>query len=169
MESTAEATVLRFLSTLDHDHREGFLGYAENTYSIYEIWLYANVLGYGGSFRDLEEWVQANYPKLNKRQLLLNETIKLEADIEILRQQVYADLIKPDIAASRIAHLSKELRGHLVEIDKMSKSLDRRGLILAGADRVLRELKMIFKGNDDMLNALEIAGESVWQLITGEG
>lgn len=168
MNQAAEATVLRFLATLDHSHREGFLGYAENTYSIYEIWLYAGVLGYDGSFRDLEQWVQSNYPRLNKRQMLLNESVKLEADIEVLRQQVYADLIKPDVAASRIAHLSKELRGHLVEIDKMSKALDRRGLIMAGADKVMRELRLIFKGNDEILNALDLACESVWTQMTEE-
>lgn len=169
MTPESEATVQRFLASLDSGHREGFLSYAENTYSIYEIWLYAGVLGYDGPFRALEEWVQRYYPKLNKRKMLLGESVKLEADIEMIRQQVFADLIKPDVAATRIAHLSKELRGHLVEIDKMSKAFDRRGLILAGADRVLRELKAIFRGNEEILNALELAGESVWQLLAGEG
>lgn len=168
MISESEATIQLFLSTLDHSHREGFLSYAENTYSIYEIWLYAGVLGYEGPFRALEEWVQRHYPKLNKRRLLLAETVKLEADIEMLRQQVFADIVKPDVAASRIAHLSKELRGHIVEIDRMSKALDRRGLVLAGADKVMRELRVIFKGNDEILNALDLACESVWAQMTEE-
>ena len=120
------------------------------------------MLGYEGSFTDLEKWVNQRFPKLNRRELLLAETIKLESDIDFLRQQVQADIVKPDAAATRIAHLSKELRGHVVEVEKMSRGTDRRGLVLAGAAKVMRELKSIFKGNEDVTNALELAYESVW-------
>ena len=169
MKTSGEDPVAIFLAALDDDRREGFLNYAENTYSIYEIWLYASVLGYDNSFTALERWVSKHYRKLNKRELLLAEACKLEADVDFLRQQVQADLVKPDAAASRIAHLSKELRGHLAEIDKMTRVTDRRGLIMAGADRALRELKIIFKDNEEIINALDLAGESVWQLIAGDG
>jgi hypothetical protein len=161
--------VAAFLAALDNDRREAFLDYAEHTYSIYEIWLYAAVLGYGGDFGELEQWVQKHYRKLNRRELLLGEVCKLEADIDFLRQQVAADLVKPDAAASRIAHLSKELRGHIAEIDRMTRATDRRGLVLAGADRTLRELRAIFKGNEEMTAALELAGESVWKILATEG
>ena len=157
-----------FLTALDHGYRESFLMYAENTYSVYEIWLYASVLGYEGGFNVLEEWIQTNYPKLNRRQLLLAEIVKLESDIDFLRQQVHADLVKPDAAATRIAHLSKELRGHVVEVDKITKGTDRRGLVLAGADKVMRELRSIFKENEDVTNALELAYESVWAMLIDE-
>ncbi len=70
---------------------------------------------------------------------MLAEIVKLESDIDFLRQQVHADLVKPDAAATRIAHLSKELRGHVVEVDKITKGTDRRGLILAGADKVMKK------------------------------
>lgn len=167
MESTGP--VAAFLAALDCDRREAFCNYAEHTYSIYEIWLYASVLGYSGSFGDLEQWVQKHYRKLNRRELLLGEVCKLEADIDFLRQQVAADLVKPDAAASRIAHLSKELRGHIAEIDRMTRATDRRGLVLAGADRTLRELRLIFKDNEEMTAALELAGESVWKILADEG
>jgi len=160
--------VTTFLAALDNGPREGFMTYAEHTYSIYEIWLYASVLGYEGSFTALGEWVTKLYPKLNKRELMLAEIVKLEADIDFLRQQVHADLVKPDAAATRIAHLSKELRGHVVEVDRMTKNLDRRGLILAGADKVMRELRAIFKGNDDVTEALDLAYESVWAALTDD-
>jgi hypothetical protein len=99
---------------------------------------------------------------------MLAEIVKLEADIDFLRQQVQADIVKPDSAATRIAHLSKELRGHVVEVERMTKSSDRRGLVLSGADKVMRELKSIFKGNDDVIKALDLAYESVWQLLVDE-
>ena len=162
MPEVTDNSVKNFLILLDQDRHEAFVTYAENTYSIYEIWLYSTVLGYEGSFTDLEKWVNQRFPKLNRRELLLAETIKLESDIDFLRQQVQADIVKPDAAATRIAHLSKELRGHVVEVEKMSRGTDRRGLVLAGADKVMRELKSIFKGNEDVTNALELDYESVW-------
>ena len=108
-----------FLTALDNGDREAFISYVENTYSIYEIWLYAGILGYDAGFSVLEKWVLKHYPKLNRREILLAEIVKLEADIDFLRQQVQADIVKPDSAATRIAHLSKELRGHLIEVEKM--------------------------------------------------
>lgn len=168
MDKKKDDVVQSFLTALDHGYRESFLMYAENTYSVYEIWLYASVLGYEGGFNVLEEWIQTNYPKLNRRQLLLAEIVKLESDIDFLRQQVHADLVKPDAAATRIAHLSKELRGHVVEVDKITKGTDRRGLVLAGADKVMRELRSIFKENEDVTNALELAYESVWAMLVDE-
>lgn len=168
MASLGDGPVANFLAALDDDRREGFLNYAENTYSIYEIWLYASVLGYNESFTALEKWVNKHFRKLNKRELLLAEACKLEADVDFLRQQVQADLVKPDAAASRIAHLSKELRGHLSEIDKMSRTTDRKGLILAGADAVMRQLRTIFKDNDEVTAALDSAFESVWAQLDSE-
>ncbi len=168
MPAISEDPVARFLAALDDDRREGFLNYAENTYSIYEIWLYATVLGYEGGFTVLERWVNKHYRKLNRRELLLGEVCKLEADVDFLRQQVAADLVKPDAAATKIAHLSKELRGHISEIDRMTKATDRRGLILAGADSVMRSLRLIFKGSDEVLAALDAAFESVWAQLDSE-
>jgi len=168
MAKQIDEQIQSFLAALDNSHREGFLAYAENTYSVYEIWLYACVLGYDGSFPALEKWINKTYPKLNRREIMLAEIVKLEGDIDFLRQQVQADLIKADAAATRIAHLSKELRGHVVEVDKLTKGLDRRGLIMAGADKVMRDLRTVFKSSEDVLPALELAFDSIWADLTEE-
>tara|TARA_Y100000589_G_scaffold190528_1_gene180477 strand:- start:1341 stop:1850 length:510 start_codon:yes stop_codon:yes gene_type:complete len=168
MPKQIDEQIQNFLAALDNSHREGFLAYAENTYSVYEIWLYACVLGYDGSFPALEKWINKTYPKLNRREIMLAEIVKLEGDIDFLRQQVQADLIKADAAATRIAHLSKELRGHVVEVDKLTKGLDRRGLIMAGADKVMRDLRTVFKSSEDVLPALELAFDSIWADLTEE-
>lgn len=168
MRTIQEDSVQTFLAALDGDKRESFLNYVEHTYSVYEIWLYAGVLGYSGSFTTLERWIKANYPKLNRRQLLLTEVTKLEGDIAFLREQVQLDLIKSDAAATKIAHLSKELRGHLTEIERMTRATDRRGLILAGADAVMRSLRGIFRGNDEVVPVLEAAFDSVWAQLENE-
>ena len=41
-------------------------------------------------------------------------------------------------------------------------------LVSVAADRVLRELKAIFKGNEDLMNALDLASESVWAMLAEE-
>ena len=130
MPRTNEEQIQDFLVALDNTHREAFLAYAENTYSVYEIWLYAGVLGYEGSFPALDKWIKKTHPKLNRREIMLAEIVKLEGDIDFLRQQVQADLIKADAAATRIAHLSKELRGHVMDVDKLTRPLERRGVIM---------------------------------------
>ena len=168
MPRTNEEQIQDFLAALDNNHREAFLAYAENTYSVYEIWLYAGVLGYEGSFPALDKWIKKTHPKLNRREIMLAEIVKLEGDIDFLRQQVQADLIKADAAATRIAHLSKELRGHVMDVDKLTKTLDRRGLIMSGADKVMRDLRMIFKSSDELLPALELAFESIWSDLSEE-
>jgi len=168
MAINTDGPVPQFLAALDSDRREGFLNYVEHTYSVYEIWLYAGVLGYQDSFTALERWVSKNYPKLNRRELLLAEICKLEADIDYLRQQVQADLIKADAAASRIAQLSKELRGHVSEIERMNRTTDRRGLVLAGADMAMRALRSTFKDNEVVMPALDMAFESVWAQLESE-
>lgn len=165
---TSEGPVAVFLAALDDDRREGFLNYVDHTYSIYEIWLYATVLGYEGSFVALEKWVQGNFRKLNRRELLLAEVCNLEQDIDYLRQQVRADIVKADAAASRIAHLSKELRGHVAEIERINRATDRRGLILAGADSVMRSLRGIFKDNEEVMPVLNMAFESIWAQLDSE-
>ena len=108
MVKTQDDLISAFLTALDNDRREAFLAYVENTYSVYEIWLYARVLGYEAGFNILEKWINNNYPKLNRREIMLAETVKLEADIDYLRQQEHPDLLKPHASATRIAHHSKE-------------------------------------------------------------
>ena len=157
-----------FLRALGDSAREAFVNYAEHTYSVYEIWLYAGVLGYSGSFVELEKWVSENHKKLNRRDLLLREICKLEEDIDAIRQQSICNMVKPESAASRIAQLSKEMRGHVVEVERMSKPVDRRGLVLAGADRVMRELNTIFENNAEIKDALDEAFESIWTRLIAE-
>jgi hypothetical protein len=50
----------------------------------------------------------------------------------------------------------------------MSKPVDRRGLVLAGADRVMRELNTIFENNAEIKDALDEAFESIWTRLIAE-
>ncbi len=85
MSSTTQIDLVQnFLNALDQDRRECFLTYVDKTYSVYEIWLYAGVLGYDGGFSALEKWILTKYPKLNSRELMLGEIVKLEGGGPIL-------------------------------------------------------------------------------------
>lgn len=156
-----------FLSSLDHAQRERFLSDCEARESPYQLWLYANALGYEGDFIQLEAWLQKRYPQLNRRQMLTAEAVRLEADIEMLRSQP-SDVGKPGEMHRSIASLTKELRGHLAEVERMSRAQDRRGLILSGADRLMRVLQDMFSEDEEMLAALSQGFEVVWAQLAEE-
>jgi len=160
--------VENFLVTLPDGERESFLNFAELSASNYEIWIYSTVLGFAGRFVELEAWTADSFPKINRRDILMREAGSLEADIAELRELAQVGKIPFDTVAGKIANLTKELRGHVAEVERMSRSTDRRGLVLAGADRVMRELKTIFRGNDEIMEALTPAFASVWAVITEE-
>ena len=50
----------------------------------------------------------------------------------------------------------------------MNKSTDKRGLILAGADRVMRELTAIFKDDPQFAEPIENAMNAVWSKVYSE-
>jgi len=165
--------VAGFLSSLDNGQRERFLVACESRDSPIQAWMYACALGYEGDFLQLETWLQKRYPRLDRRKMLLAEAIRLESDIAVLRDSGTADAdgvtaVKPQDAARNIASLSKELRGHLVEVDRIGRGVDRRGLLLTGADRLLRILQDMFNENEEMKAALEQAYESFWSQVSDE-
>jgi hypothetical protein len=160
--------VENFLATLCDGERESFLKFAELSSSNYEIWIYATILGFAGKFVDLEAWTTAAFEKSDRRETLRREAEALETDIAGLRELVQLGSIAPETAAGRITGLTKELRGHIAEVERMSRAIDRRGLVLAGADRAIRELKAIFRGNEEIMEALEPAFASIWAVITEE-
>jgi hypothetical protein len=54
--------------------------------------------------------------------------------------QLHLVRLKVDNGAARLAALEKELRAHIETSERMNRTTDKRGLVLAGADRVMREL-----------------------------
>ncbi|MEB3320506.1 MAG: hypothetical protein VKI63_06160 [Cyanobium sp.] len=157
-----------FLSTLVDADRELMLDVIEHATSSLEVWTLAVVLGYRGGYGELEEFAESMAPRTDRRALLIEEAKNLKNDIVNARRGVELMTVDPEKGCMRIAALSKELRGHLVEADKMSRAVDRKGLILAGAERVMRELRAIFRGQPDMEEALTQAFKTVWAMLTEE-
>ena len=158
----------QWLDTISAAESEDFREFAEATPSIIEIWVYAGIVGYEGSFVDLSRWVKMKYRKLNRREILNSEIAALHSDIQELRMAVTSGEIKGDNGAARLAALEKELRSHIETSERLNRSTDKRGLILAGADRVMREMTNIFKDDPQFAEPIENAINAIWAKIYSE-
>ena len=89
------------------------------------------------------------------------EIDEMQEDIRKLRQDVDNGLVKRDAGVARIASMQKELRGTIAQVELSTSIKDKKGLLMAGADRAIRELITIFK-DDPIEIPLEEASMSVW-------
>ena len=158
----------QWLDTLPASESEEFKEFAEHTPSVIEIWVYSGIIGYTGTFNDLVRWTKMKFKKLNRREILNSEIAALHADIQELRMAITSGEVKADNGCQRLAALEKELRSHIETSDKMNRTTDKRGLILAGADRVMREMSAIFKDDPQFAEPIENAINAVWAKIYSE-
>ena len=158
----------QWLDTLPAADSEDFREFSEVTPSIIEIWVYAGILQYPGTFNDLARWVKMKYKKLDRRGILNSEISALHSDIQELRMAITSGEIKGSDGAARLASLEKELRSHIETSERINKSTDKRGLILAGADRVMRELSNMFKDDPQFAEPIENAMNGVFAKIYSE-
>ena len=85
----------------------------------------------------------------------------MQEDMRKLREDVEQGIVKRDAGVARIASMQKELRGTIAQVEIYTSNKDRKGLLMAGADRAIRELLAIFK-DDPIEIPLEEASMSVW-------
>jgi hypothetical protein len=163
-------TVATWLANLEKSQKDAFVYYAKNSTSDIESYLYARFLTppYAGSISDLTAWVQEKYPKEDLRKILLSEIDGLNQDIQNVRQMTTTGMLDYATAATKISALQKELRSHIQAVRSISDGLDRRGLLLAGADRCLRELMQTFDGQPAIQNLLEDSALLVWSTLERE-
>lgn len=150
-----------WVDNLDFATQESFISFASESYSIIECFLYARFLGYRGSITSCEEWVKDQYIKPDYRKVLANEIDKMQEDIHKLRGAVEDGEVKRDAGVARIAQMQKELRGTIMQMEEFTSSKDRKGLLMAGADRAIREIMFIFK-DDPIESPLHEATMAVW-------
>lgn len=151
----------QWVDNLTSAEQEAFNIFAEESYSVIESFLYARFLGYRGSIIPCELWVKSLYPKPDHRKTLLYEVEEMQEDIRKLREDVDNGVVKRDAGVARIASMQKELRGTIAQIEQATSGRDKKGLLMAGADRAIRELMSIFK-DDPIEIPLEEASMSVW-------
>lgn len=164
------ATVASWLASLDVSNKDAFQHYAKNATSDIEAYLYARFLrpSYEGSIADLTAWIQEKFPKEDLRKVLLREVDDLQIDIRNIRDMVSNQMLDPASAATKISAVQKELRSHIQAVRSISDGMDRRGLILAGADRTIRELINALDGQPGLQQLVDEAAALVWSTIEAE-
>jgi len=170
IDTKVRATVADWLQSLDKTQKDSFLHYAKNATSDIESYLYARFMrpSYEGSIADITAWIQEKYPKQDLRKVLLIEIDSLKTDIDNVRQMTLTGMLDHATAATKISVLQKELRSHIQAVRQLTDGLDRRGLLLAGADRCLRELLNSFEDAPTVASLLEDASLVVWSTIERE-
>ena len=158
------------MDSLEKSEKDAFIFYAKNATSDIEAYLYARFLkpGYTGSISDLTAWVQEKYPKEDLRKILLIEIDSLQTDLQNVRSMTLNGMLDYATAATKVSALQKELRSHIQAVRAISDGLDRRGLLLAGADRCLRELMQTFDGQPGIQALLEDSSLLVWSTMERE-
>lgn len=156
-----------WIQSLTDKDRESFLAFCKRTASPIQMYLYARFLGFTGSIVDCNEWSQKEYKKRNFNAILEDEIDSMQKDIAKLRDAIDMGMVKQDMGTSRIAMLQKELRGSIKQLNDEKVLLDKQGLILAGADRALREMLSIFR-DDPIEGPLQEASMGVWTKILSE-
>lgn len=141
--------------------QESFRAFSSENYSFIECFLYARFLGYVGNIISCEAWLKNEYPKPDHRKMLLMEIEEMREDIRKLRDDIENCAVKRDAGVARIAAMEKELRGTINQVEQYTSVKDRKGLLMAGADRAIRELMFIFK-DDPIESPLHEASMSVW-------
>ena len=137
--------MIEWLSTLTSKDKESYLAFCKQISSPIQMYLYARFLGYKGSIVDCSEWSKERFKKRNLNQVLEMEIDLMQQDISKLRDGIDLGVVKQDMGAARIAMLQKELRGAIKQLNDEKHLIDKQGLILAGADRALREILLIFR------------------------
>ena len=156
-----------WLKKLTAKDREAFLAFCKKTKSPIQVYLYARFLGFAGTIVQCDKWAQRKYKRRNFNEVLETEIDAMQIDISNLRDGIQMGMVKQDMGTARIAMLQKELRGTIKQLSDERVLLDKQGLILAGADRALREMLSIFR-DDPIEGPLQEASMGVWTKILQE-
>ena len=156
-----------WLKKLTAKDREAFLAFCKKTKSPIQVYLYARFLGFAGTIVQCDKWAQRKYKRRNFNEVLETEIDSMQIDISNLRDGIQMGMVKQDMGTARIAMLQKELRGTIKQLSDERVLLDKQGLILAGADRALREMLSIFR-DDPIEGPLQEASMGVWTKILQE-
>ena len=156
-----------WIQSLTDKDRESFLAFCKRTSSPIQMYLYSRFLGFTGTIVECDEWSKKEFKKRDFSGLLEMEIDSMQQDIAKLRDAIDLGMVKQDMGTSRIAMLQKELRGAIKQLNDEKVLLDKQGLILAGADRALREMLSIFR-DDPIEGPLQEASMGVWTKILAE-
>ena len=101
------SVVDQWLDSIPASESEMFKEFADYTPSVIEIWVYAGIMHYPGTFNDLARWVKMKYKKLDSRGILNSEIAALHSDVQELRYAITSGEIKGSDGAARSGVLGK--------------------------------------------------------------
>ena len=159
--------MIDWIHSLSDKDRESYLAFCKKAGSPIQIYLYARFLGFTGTIVECDEWSRENFRKRDFSAVLEAEIDSMTMDISKLRDAIDMGMVKQDMGTSRIAMMQKELRGSIKQLNDEKILMDKQGLILAGADRALREMLTIFR-DDPIEGPLQEASMGVWTKILQE-
>jgi len=159
--------MIDWIHALSDKDRESYLAFCKKAGSPIQIYLYARFLGFTGTIVECDEWSRENFKKRDFSAVLEAEIDSMTMDISKLRDAIDMGMVKQDMGTSRIAMMQKELRGSIKQLNDEKILMDKQGLILAGADRALREMLTIFR-DDPIEGPLQEASMGVWTKILQE-
>ena len=159
--------MINWVHSLSDKDRESYLAFCKKAGSPIQIYLYARFLGFTGTIVECDEWSRENFKKRDFSAVLEAEIDSMTMDISKLRDAIDMGMVKQDMGTSRIAMMQKELRGSIKQLNDEKILMDKQGLILAGADRALREMLTIFR-DDPIEGPLQEASMGVWTKILQE-
>jgi len=159
--------MIDWVHSLSDKDRESYLAFCKKAGSPIQIYLYARFLGFTGTIVECDEWSRENFKKRDFSAVLEAEIDSMTMDISKLRDAIDMGMVKQDMGTSRIAMMQKELRGSIKQLNDEKILMDKQGLILAGADRALREMLTIFR-DDPIEGPLQEASMGVWTKILQE-
>jgi len=167
MVATSLQSVTNWLDKLSEKDKESFFAFCKQVSSPIQMYLYSRFLGFTGTIVECHDWAKENYKKRNFAAIMEEEIDAMQQDIAKLRDAIDMGMVKQDMGTSRIAMLQKELRGTIKQLNDEKHLTDKQGLILAGADRALREMLLIFR-DDPIEGPLQEASMAVWTKILQE-
>ncbi len=159
--------MIEWVKGLTEKEREAYIAFCKQTRSSIQMYLYARFLGFTGTIVQCDKWAQRKFKRRNFNEVLETEIDSMQQDISNLRIGIEQGMVKQDMGTARIAMLQKELRGTIKQLGDERVLLDKQGLILAGADRALREMLSIFR-DDPIEGPLTEASMGVWTKILQE-
>ena len=148
----------KWIHTLSNKDRESYLEFCKKASSPIQIYLFARFLGFQGTVVECNEWSIKEFKKRDFTQVLESEIDNMRVDRGKLRDAIDMGIVKQDMGAARIA---------MLQIEDKKILQDKQGLILAGADRALREMLSIFR-DDPIEGPLQEASMGVWTKILQE-
>lgn len=160
-----EQSIEAELVKLPERKRSAILQYAASERSPVLSYLYASTLGVEVSIDDWEAWLNRQYRKLDHRALLETEVMALHDDIGAIRRAVEEGKIRQGDAPTKLAYLSKELRGHIEQLSREVSVHDRRSLLLAGVEITSKMLRKVFGKDATVWPAIEATIESAFAEI----